>query len=59
MKGCGFETVSGLYMENLSRQAFNDGTFSHNMEWVTSEALKVIEEDSEEASEDMSNALLV
>jgi len=27
---------------------YNDGSFSHNMEWVTSEAVKVIQEKSED-----------
>jgi len=48
MKECGFDTVGGLYIENLwvvdehFMGTYNDGSFSHNMEWVTSEALKVI-----------------
>lgn len=52
VKGCGFGAVAGLYVENLSESAdqfnsYSDGTFSHNMEWITQEALKVINEDSE------------
>jgi len=54
VKECGFDTVEGLYVENLAAEDdfnnFSDGTFSHNMEWITSEAIKVIEEDSEEVS---------
>ena len=45
-------TVEGLYIENLARDDelnnYSDGTFSHNMEWITSEAIKVINEDSED-----------
>ncbi|KAL7531696.1 hypothetical protein ACHAWF_003875 [Thalassiosira exigua] len=47
VKGCGFDRVGALYVENLWGD-FNDGSFGHNMEWVTSEALKVIEEESDE-----------
>mmetsp|Transcript_13078 Transcript_13078/g.36191 ORF Transcript_13078/g.36191 Transcript_13078/m.36191 type:complete len:850 (+) Transcript_13078:53-2602(+) len=53
VKQCGFTSVGGLYIENLasSDDGFNnysDGTFSHNMEWITDEAIKVINEDSYE-----------
>jgi len=52
VKQCGFDTVGGLYVENLkSSDNFNnyhDGSFSHNMEWITHEAIKVIEDDSTE-----------
>ena len=53
VKECGFDIVEGLYIENLAASEgdfnnFSDGTFSHNMEWITSEAIKIIEEDSEE-----------
>jgi len=52
VKQCGFDTVGGLYIENLkSSDNFNnyhDGSFSHNMEWITHEAIKVIEDDSTE-----------
>jgi len=47
--------VEGLYIENLrhekkvlSSNRYNDGSFSHNMEWITSEAIKVIQESSDE-----------
>ena len=54
VKECGFDIVEGLYVENLASEDdfnnFSDGTFSHNMEWITSEAIKIIEEDSEEVS---------
>ena len=53
VKECGFDIVEGLYVENLASSEddfnnFSDGTFSHNMEWTTSEIIKVIKEDSEE-----------
>lgn len=52
VKECGFDTVEGLYIENLARDDelnnYSDGTFSHNMEWITSEAIKVINDDSED-----------
>ena len=54
VKECGFDTVGGLYIENLwvvnehFMGTYNDGSFSHNMEFVTSEALKVIKEESED-----------
>lgn len=38
---CGFDHVSGLYPKNLAKE-FNNGSFSHNMEWVTAEAVKEI-----------------
>ncbi|KAL7546983.1 hypothetical protein ACHAWF_010305 [Thalassiosira exigua] len=47
VNSCGFDYVGGLYAENL-RHSYNDGSFSHNMEWLTTEALKVIKEESEE-----------
>ena len=45
---CGFEHVSGLYPENLGHE-FNDGSFSHNMEWVTAEAVEEIRRGSEDS----------
>lgn len=53
VKQCGFDIVEGLYIENLVWDGdefnnYSDGTFSHNMEWITEEAIKVINEDSEE-----------
>jgi len=48
VKKCGFDTVEGLYIENLATSdefnSYSDGTFSHNMEWITHEAIKVIKE---------------
>jgi len=48
VKKCGFEYVSGLYMENIDeKNGFNEyvtGNFSHNMEWITHEAIKFINE---------------
>ena len=37
----------GLYVENLQKKEedfnnYSDGTFSHNMEWITYEAIKFI-----------------
>lgn len=55
VKGCGFSTVEGLYIENLNSEGrgfdnYHDGSFSHNMEWITHEAIKVINEDTEDVS---------
>ena len=52
VKDCGFDTVDGLYIENLAddEDEFNnyrDGTFSHNLEWLTQAAVKVIEDESD------------
>jgi len=44
VKGCGFTYVGGLYVENLNGHFNNDGSFSHNMEWLTYEAIKFINE---------------
>ena len=45
---CGFDVVSGLYMENMEEaNGFNNyitGSFSHNMEWITHEAISFINE---------------
>lgn len=52
VQGCGFDTVGGLYIENMVNgddEAFNsysDGSFSHNMEIITYEAIKFINETS-------------
>ena len=56
VKGCGFDTVDGLYVENMvadpdSFNNYSDGTFSHNMEWITYEAVQFIESDDEEVSD--------
>lgn len=55
VKQCGFDSVAGLYVENLVAEpenfnAYSDGTFSHNMEWITHEAIQIINEDSDKAS---------
>jgi hypothetical protein len=54
VKGCGFTTVDGLYVENLKAEGsfnnFSDGTFSHNMEWLTWQAIQVINENSRAVS---------
>ena len=46
MKECGFDFVEGLFMENLVSEGefnnYSDGTFSHNMEWITYEAIDFI-----------------
>jgi len=47
VKECGFDHVSGLYAENLDHE-FSDGSFSHNMEWITHEAIQEMKRDSEE-----------
>lgn len=58
VKKCGFDIVGGLYPENIAqgiRHTTNNTalnmsniTFAHNMEWMTSEAIKVIREESDE-----------
>jgi len=51
VKECGFDIVEGLYIENFAQGGFNnyhDGSFSHNMEWITHEAIKVVKENPEE-----------
>lgn len=50
VKSCGFDHVKGLYIENLAEEYLNDysdGTFSHNMEWITYEAIKFIKNSEE------------
>jgi len=46
VQGCGFDTVEAMYIENLSKEGgfntYSDGSFSHNMEWMTHEAIKFI-----------------
>jgi len=37
---CGFDTVKALYVENMP----NDLSYSHNMEWMTYEAIRFINE---------------
>lgn len=49
VKKCGFDFVDGLYIENIGEKSgeYSDGSFSHNMEFVTHEAIRFInEEDS-------------
>lgn len=47
VQNCGFNVVEGLYLENLhsgdTTNSYSDGTFSHNMEWITYEAIQFIE----------------
>lgn len=52
VKSCGFDTVGCLYVENLARnpRAFTnyaDGTFSHNMECMTYDAINFIQKTDE------------
>jgi len=51
VKQCGFSTVEGLYIENLASEGgfnnYSDGTFSHNMEWITYEAVQFINSQDE------------
>jgi len=47
IEGCGFDYVDGLYVENLATEPdlynnFHDGSYSHNMEWVTQTAIEFI-----------------
>ena len=57
VRGCGFDTVGCLYVENLDRPdggadvnagndigVYSDGLFSHNMECMTDDAIQFIEE---------------
>ncbi len=48
VKACGFDSVGALYIENLNAGVYSDGSFSHNMEVMTHEALKTINEESED-----------
>eukprot|EP00588_Corethron_pennatum_P013768 CAMPEP_0194271594 /NCGR_PEP_ID=MMETSP0169-20130528/5336_1 /TAXON_ID=218684 /ORGANISM="Corethron pennatum, Strain L29A3" /LENGTH=1088 /DNA_ID=CAMNT_0039013977 /DNA_START=145 /DNA_END=3411 /DNA_ORIENTATION=- len=53
VKKCGFDFVDGLYASNLGdlkdgEGGNNDDIFSHNMEWVTSEAIKFIDDDQKD-----------
>ena len=54
VKGCGFTHVEGLYIENLNNAGgfnnYHDGSFSHNMEWITHEAIKIINENTRDVS---------
>ncbi|KNC82333.1 hypothetical protein SARC_05372 [Sphaeroforma arctica JP610] len=42
VRECGFDFADALYMENLG--SYSDGSFSHNMEWVTYKGIEFIEE---------------
>ena len=49
VKSCGFDYVEALYIENLASDPsgfgnYHDGSFSHNMEWVTAEAINFMNE---------------
>ena len=55
VKACGFSKVGGLYIENLAAGAgafnnYSDGTFSHNMEWITHEAVEFINTEAQAVS---------
>jgi len=44
---CGFSYVGGLYIENMESDSsqydlYSDGSYSHNMEWITYEAISFI-----------------
>lgn len=52
---CGFDVVDGLYIENLAANEnefnnYSDGTFSHNMEWITYEAVNFINDQASQVS---------
>ena len=62
VKQCGFSTVEGLYIENLASEGaeggfnnYSDGTFSHNMEWITYEAVQFINSQDEKVSASLSD----
>jgi arylsulfatase A-like enzyme len=44
IRDCGFNFTEGIYVENFG--SFSDGSFSHNMEWVTKQAVDFINDDS-------------
>jgi len=44
IRDCGFNFSEGIYVENFG--SFSDGSFSHNMEWVTKHAIDFINDDS-------------
>lgn len=50
VKGCGFDYVEALYIENLNSEGdfdnYSDGSFSHNQEWLTVEAINFINDQS-------------
>ena len=52
VENCGFEYVDGLYIENLNDDetdsavgTYRDGTFSHNMEWITHVAIDFMQQE--------------
>ena len=44
VEACGFDTVGGLYFENLDTVSGLEPDYSHNMEWMVSEAISFINE---------------
>ena len=42
VQGCGFTFAEGLYAENLNSNIYEDGDFSHNMEWITAQGANFI-----------------
>lgn len=54
VKSCGFDHVGGLYIENMwyfDNDSYDDdidGNFSHNMEWITHEAIEFIDSSDDE-----------
>ncbi|GFH52542.1 hypothetical protein CTEN210_09018 [Chaetoceros tenuissimus] len=56
VQNCGFDVVDGLYIENLAANEnefnnYSDGTFSHNMEWITYEAVKFINDQASKSKD--------
>jgi len=52
VKQCGFDFVDALYVENMQANpdqfdSYSDGSFSHNMEFVTHEAIRFINDDND------------
>ena len=51
MEGCGFDFVDALYIENMGDDnSYTDGSFSHNMEFITHEAIRFIEDNDNVSS---------
>ena len=54
VQGCGFDYVEALFVENLASDGefnnYSDGSFSHNMEWITVEAINFINDQSTSVS---------
>lgn len=55
VKACGFSKVGGLYIENLAASVgefnnYSNGSFSHNMEWITYEAVEFINAEAQAVS---------